>query len=107
MLTLPPGSYALQAKVRLEQGDIDEDVLYASCRLDVTGTPGLDSAAIAIGQGDVFTPNGEITLMSAVTKATLGFNVAVACRDADVGDVQWYDVKIVATRVTSTSIVQL
>jgi collagen triple helix repeat protein len=105
-LVLPAGSYSLAAKLRVEQGDISEDLVFASCRLDVTGQQNLDRMVVAVGQGGDFTPNTEITLMSAATKNE-SFHVAVICRDSNIGDARWYDVKIVATEVTQTTHVSL
>jgi hypothetical protein len=106
MLTLPAGKYSLTAKVTAQQWEAEANVVVASCRLDVTGHAGIDYATVYIGEGHDYAPTGVLTMMSAINRGQ-EFNVAVACRDSDVGNSRWYNLRIVATSVDEVTHVTL
>jgi hypothetical protein len=99
-MTLPAGSYSLMAKVHLDDDKIDPNNHYYNCRLDVTGHQRLDWAEGWSWDGI------DVVLMSAITR-TQPFNFSVVCMDQDIGDLRWYSVRMVATKVTGTTHVQL
>jgi hypothetical protein len=97
-LDLPAGSYAITAKAMIDR-DSGGDLYRAFCRLDATGSPGLDHSDVFIDEYD----NGSlpVVLVAAVTK-TSPFRVSVVCKDYGDG-ITWHDLRLLATPVAATT----
>ncbi|WP_332644857.1 hypothetical protein [Aeromicrobium sp.] len=93
-MDLPAGSYTLVAKVSMHAG-IDAKLLYARCRLDATGSPGLDVSSITVDDTQI---EGMLSLAGAITKSA-PFRVSVVCNDNGVGS-EFLRLRIVATPVS-------
>ena len=105
-LTVPAGSYEINAKVNIADAPVEEDVVQGHCRLDATGSQWLDAAWVSATDDDGFVEATQIALMSAITKAE-SFNIAVLCQDSDLTDTRWDTLRIVATQVGQTEHVNL
>jgi hypothetical protein len=96
-LALPPGFYAIFAKIVLRQDDIDADRLWVECQLEQGGTQ-LDLSREA--QDDGIAPLTTLSMQSVRLLISNG-SVSVNCRDGDVGDVRGSDLSITAIRLGS------
>jgi hypothetical protein len=97
---LPAGSYAISAKITVEQQDASEGVL-VGCKLNAGAD--FDNAPV---DSDVFSGEpGTYTIPMQVvhTFASNGGTASVNCADNDIGDVTGSNLKITAIRLGSLS----
>jgi hypothetical protein len=93
-MDLPAGSYTLSAKLNLH-ADHSADAIFADCRLDATGSPGIDFSRFTFYEVQT---SAVVSLAGAVTKAA-PFRVSVVCEDNGVGS-EYSQLRIVATPVS-------
>ena len=93
-LTLPPGTWAITAKIVINQDDIDEDELIFECQLHAGGV--FDEGRFVISDGRIATVSTQV-----VATVAQGGNLTAAlhCQDRDYGDSVGRNLSIMAIRV--------
>ena len=95
-LALGKGTWAITARLVLNQADLDEETLIAWCELHAGGL--IDGARIHV-EGSNF-PTAPLTLQLIATYSRSA-NASVLCRDNDVGNVKGENLSIIAIRLGS------
>jgi hypothetical protein len=98
--SLPAGSYAISAKIEVDQKDLNADQLGVKCRLSA-GADFDESNAIDYPGGN--TAAAIVPMQLVHTFASDGGTASVDCRDFDFGDAHGRYLKITAIRLGSLS----
>ena len=105
-LNLPAGSYVILAKLNvLQQSGIGEQNLLVACKLQAGGDFDLANVHV-LGDdngGAAGTAAEEPIFMNIVHTFSSADHASVICKDADVGDARWSDLKITAFKVSGIS----
>lgn len=101
-LTFPAGTYAIFGKIKVFQGDFDEDLLHVNCELSSGST--LDEAGTRLIGDTSGTPgataSATLSMEAVLTVASSG-SVSLNCEDQDIGDVSGGELAIIAIRLGS------
>ena len=100
-LNLPPGSYAIFAKVTLFQPGTQEANLSASCKLEAGAD--MDFAFVHIPVDSLSNKASVITLQLMHSFGTFSGAATVSCEDSDTGDAGGSNLTITAIRLGSLS----